>query len=245
MKRLVFLFVTAILISVAFCDLAVAQNRKYKRPQARASQTSSYRGGSVSNLRPEATNWFVRVSINAMNYFGNISTAPKNRSTDIGFTKSGFGISGGKKFHPQAAVRVAFNYGKIQASDFETAVPTEGTSGLGRYQRNLSFENSIKELSLGFEFDLFPNYGGIGSCFPVNPYVFVGLAVFSHNSKGKVPDTDLLGNPLAKAGKFVSLRDLGTEGQNAGIDSLPRKYSKVQLAIPVGFGVKVRLIPFT
>lgn len=86
---------------------------------------------------------------------------------------------------------------------------------------------------MGLEFDLFPNYGGIGSRFPVNPYVFIGLAIFSHNPKAKAPDTDLLGNPLAEAGKFVSLRDLETEG---------KKYSKIQMAIPVGLGVKVRLI---
>ncbi|MDA0193465.1 MAG: hypothetical protein O2887_01985 [Bacteroidetes bacterium] len=99
MKRLVFLFVTTVIISVAFCDLAIAQNRRYKRPKG-SSVTSNYRGGSVHDLRSEAKNWFVGVSINAMNYFGDISPAPKKLSTDIGFTKSGFGIVGGKKFHP-------------------------------------------------------------------------------------------------------------------------------------------------
>jgi len=241
MKRILILFISAAVIGVFCGDLAEAQNRRYKRPGGNNVATTKYRGGAVNDLRAEAKNWFVGISVNAMNYFADISPAPKKLSTDIGFTKSGFGILGGKKFNPRASMRFAFNYGKLQASDFETAVPTEGSSGLGRYQRNLSFENPIKELTLGFEFDLFPNYGGIGSRFPINPYIFVGAAIFAHNPKGKAPANDLLGNPLDKAGKYVSLRDLGTEGQNSGIDSLPGKYSKIQFAIPVGLGVKVRI----
>ena len=66
--------------------------------------------------------------------------------------------------------------------------------------------------------------------------------MFSHDPKAVVPATDLLGNPLPNAGQKVSLRDLGTEGQNLGADSLPGKYSKVQLAIPVGFGAKFRIL---
>ena len=55
-----------------------------------------------------------------------------------------------------------------------------------------------------------------------------------------MPATDLLGNPFSNAGEKVSLRDLGTEGQNIGADSLPGKYSKFQLAIPIGFWSKIQ-----
>ncbi|MEQ9425454.1 MAG: DUF6089 family protein [Cyclobacteriaceae bacterium] len=241
MRRLIYTSCGLVLLSILCADYAEAQRRRYKRP-ANDRNIAKYKGGRVNDLRGEAKNVFVGVSINAMNYFGDITPLPKRLSTDIGFTRSGFGVEIGKKFHPNASARIGFNYGKIEASDFDTADPTEGSSGLGRYQRNLSFENTITELSLGFEFDLFPNYGGIGSRFNINPYIFIGLAGFTHDPKAIAPANDLFGNPLAEAGQLVSLRDLGTEGQNTGIDSLPGKYSKIQLAIPVGIGVKAKLL---
>lgn len=230
-----------LLAGIFLADEADAQRRRYKRPPSKEYKITHYRGGRVNDLRSEAKNFYVGFSVNAMNYFGDISPAPKKLSTDIGFTRAGFGITAGKKFHPNASIRAGFNIGKIRADDAETADPTEENS-LGRFQRNLHFENTIKEFSLGLELDLFPNYGGINSRFPINPYIFIGGAIFAHDPKAVVPETDLLGNPFDNAGEKVSLRDLGTEGQNTGIDSLPGKYGKVQFAIPIGVGVKVRIL---
>ncbi len=241
MNRGINLSSITILLIIFVCSNSYAQKRRYKRPPRGEHKITHYHGGAVNDLRGATKSVFFGVSINAMNYFGDIAPAPKKLSTDIGFTRSGFGLVVGRKFHAHTAIRAGFNIGKITGDDFDTADPAEGTS-LGRYQRNLHFENTIKELSLGFEFDLFPNRGGVNSRFPINPYIFVGLAVFSHDPKAVVPDTDLQGNPFPNAGKTVSLRDLGTEGQTLGIDSFPKKYGKIQLAIPIGFGVKFRLI---
>ena len=153
------------------------QRRRYKRPPAGEHRITHYHGGAVNDLRASAKAVFVGVSINAMNYFGDIAPAPKKLSTDIGFTRSGFGLVVGRKFHAHTTFRAGFNIGKLTGDDLDTADPTEGTS-LGRFQRNLHFENTIKEFSLGFEFDLFPNRGGIYSRFPINPYIFIGLAGF-------------------------------------------------------------------
>jgi len=241
MKRFSIFAIIVILISLLVVDYSEAQRRKYRRPPSKEYKITHYSGGRVNDLRGEAKNIFIGVSINAMNYFGDIAPAPKKLSTDIGFTKSGIGLTIGKKFHPNVAVRLGANIGKITADDLDTADPTSEDSR-GRYTRNLHFENTIKEINLGFEFDLFPNYGGIGSRFPINPYIFVGAAVFLHNPKGVVPENDLLGNPLENAGDKVSLRELGTEGQLTNIDSLPGQYSKLQFAIPIGIGIKFRLV---
>lgn len=241
MNRGIVLKFVAIFFILVVCSETYAQKRRYKRPPAGEHKLTHYHGGRVNDLRPATKSVFFGVSINAMNYFGDIAPAPKKLSTDIGFTRSGFGVVVGRKFHAHTSIRAGFNIGKITGDDLDTADPTEGTS-LGRYQRNLHFENTLKEFSLGFEFDLFANRGGVNSRFPINPYIFVGLAVFSHNPKAVVPATDLLGNAFPNAGTKVSLRDLGTEGQNLGIDSLPGKSGKIQLAIPIGFGVKFKLI---
>ena len=241
MNRGIILTFIAILLGIVVTHDAYAQRRRYKRPPAKEHKIASYHGGRVNDLRGEAKSLFIGLSFNAMNYFGDIAPAPKKLSTDIGFTRSGFGVVVGRKFHPNASIRAGFNIGTLTGDDLDTADPTEETS-LGRFQRNPHFENTLKEFSLGLEFDLFPNYGGTNSRFPINPYIFIGAAVFSYNPKGVVPENDLLGNPFPNAGDKVSLRDLGTEGQNIGVDSLPGKYSKLQLAIPVGFGVKFRLL---
>ncbi len=240
MNRGIILKFVAVFFILIVCSDVYAEKRRYKRSSVGEHKLTHYHGGCVNDLRPATKSVFFGVSTNAMNYFGNIAPAPKKSTTDIGFTRPGCGVVVGRKFHAHTPMRAGFNIGKITGNDLDTADPEEGTS-LGRYQRNLHFENSIKEFSLGFEFDLFANRSGVNFRCPINPYIFVGLAVFSHDPQAVVPATDLLGNPFANAGRKASWRNLGTEGQNLGIDSLPEKHGKIQLAIPTGFGVKFRL----
>ena len=90
--------------------------------------------------------------------------------------------------------------------------------------------------------DLFKNEGSYLNRVEFSPYVFGGLAVFHHNRKGLVPES--YNGP--EAGTWVPLQPLGTEGQysvlaesdvNFGI----KPYSRIQFAIPVGIGMRVRL----
>ena len=66
----------------------------------------------------------------------------------------------------------------------------------------------------------------------------MGIAAFKHNPQAQAPEFDLNGNPLPEAGQWVDLQPLGTEGQNL---SGGKPYNLIQLAIPIGIGVKVRL----
>jgi hypothetical protein len=67
-----------------------------------------------------------------------------------------------------------------------------------------------------------------------------GLAIFHSDPKAKVPGTPDDGASLGQPKDWVSLRPLGTEGQNNPELGM-KKYSAVQLGIPFGGGVRIRL----
>jgi hypothetical protein len=232
-----------VVVALLASENAEAQRRnQYQSRRSKNKQISHYRGGRVasSRFRPYS---FVGASVNAMNYFGDLAPTSKALSTDISFTRPGFGLFYGYKFQHSMSVRVAFNYGRITGDDF-TADPSSEADA-PRYVRNLSFRNDIKELSATLQIDLLPNYGGPQSRLPINGYAFFGVAVFHHEPKGLVPDLEYqtdFNNPQKpdQAGEWVKLRELGTEGQNFGQG---KEYSPFQFAIPFGVGGEVFLLP--
>lgn len=219
-----------------------AQRKKPKRSRSMKSKSrkiSSYRGGFAGGFGKRSYN-SIGGSINAMNYFGDLAPKPTNLSFDIAFTRPGFGIEFSRKINPRISVRGSFIYGRLRGDDNKSADPND-ESGKFRYVRNLQFRNDIKELSVVGVVDLTPNTGTFLSRPDFMPYLFAGVAVIHHNPKGLVPDTDVnTGSSLPDAGKWVDLIPLGTEGQYvAGSDV--SVYKKVQIAIPVGIGVRYRL----
>lgn len=186
------------------------------------------------------------VSLNALNYYGDLSPAPGKVSTDISFTKPGFGLSYSHRFGPRFSMQGQFMFGTLKGSDAESAKATDAESGVYRHKRNLSFRNQIKELSVVAIFDLFENQSTYVSRVKWTPYLFIGVAGFLHNPQAIAPDKDLQGNALPEAGQWVNLRPLGTEGQystlaptdvNVGI----KPYSLFQFAIPFGVGARFRI----
>ena len=223
-------------ICIFIIDDADAQRRnKYQKRRAKNKQISKYRGGRIaaSRFRPYS---FLGVSVNTANYFGDLAPVNKAASTDISFTRPGFGAFWGRKFHHSLAFRAAFNYARLKGDDV-TADPT-AIADRARYLRNLSFRNDIKELSATIQVDFLPNYGGPQSRLLVNAYFFAGVAAIHHEPRGIVPELEYqtdYNNPVSvpEAGQWVKLRALGTEGQNFG---LGKKYSPIEIAIPFGFG---------
>ncbi len=217
---------------------------QYKRKSKAASQRnkamSSYRGGRISGPMSRFKPYHsVGFNVNAANYFGDIAPLSRNFSTDISFTRPGFGVTHTYRAHKSASIRSSFNWMRLKSDDFDSADPTNIAS-LPRYTRNLSFRNDIKELAVVITYDIFPNAGGAGARLPFSPYVFAGGAIFLHNPKGLVPELGNNGAPLAEAGNWVSLRDLGTEGQNSDLyDKKP--YKAMEYAIPFGIGSRFRL----
>jgi hypothetical protein len=134
----------------------------------------------------------------------------------------------------------------LKGSDRESADQGDEENGIFRYQRNLSFRNRIKELSIIASIDLFENQATYISRVAWTPYAFAGLSVFHHNPQAQVPKQDVWGNPFPNAGEWVDLQPLGTEGQHADLpDGAANKgikpYKRVQVAIPIGIGARFRL----
>ena len=176
----------------------------------------------------------VGVSLNAMNYFGDVTPEADFTSLRLSSTRPSLSVFFTRKFTPRISGRAAFTWGRITGDDSKSASPDE-SENLPRYRRNLSFRNDIKELSTVAVFDLFENRRTYLRRPDFTPYAFAGVAVFHHNPKayydgGAIPTG------------WYELQPLGTEGQYAeNGEGYPKPYSRVQFAIPVGLGVKYRL----
>lgn len=204
-----------------------------------------YKGASNNFSKTKAYS-ALGFSVNALNYYGDLSPLPKKVSTDISFTRPGFGLSFMHRFGPRYTVLATLMYGVLKGSDAASANKDDLNNGVYRYKRNLSFKNPIEEFSAVAIIDLFENDGNYIARVPWTPYIFAGISVFHMQPKGQAPATDLNGAPLAEAGKWVNLRPLGTEGQystlnptdaNSGI----KPYKLIQAAIPFGFGARLKL----
>lgn len=125
------------------------------------------------------------------------------------------------RVHSRMAIRASFTYGKVSADD-ATSTRSE------HLQRNLNFQSDIFELGVNVEFNYLPfQLGKTGKYFGT-AYLFAGIAGFYMNPKGLFQ------------GDWVELRPLGTEGQGTTLTK-KKPYSRYQLAIPLGLGVKFRL----
>ncbi len=187
--------------------------------------------GSIYSINKKYTN--VGVSLNAMNYFGDLAPVEQMGSTDLSLTRAGFGLFASRRLGPRFAARVSLNWGRIKGDDYEAADPSDELARY-RYVRNLQFRNDIKELAVVGVIDLSENLATYRSRKNIVPYLFAGIAVFHHNPQALVPDVDVNnGNSaFSNAGEWVDLAPLQTEGIS---------YKKVQLAIPFGVGLRFKL----
>lgn len=188
----------------------------------------------------------VGLSLNAFNYYGDLSPSPKKLSTDLSLTKPAIGVSFVHRFGPRYQLVASFMYGGIRGSDNESADKGDSKNGIYRYQRNLSFRNRLKELSVVGQVDLFKNKATYISRVTWTPYLYAGIAVFHHNPQAQAPELDAAGNPTGKKGKWVDLQPLGTEGQYANLQKGDKNYGidpykKIQVAIPMGLGARFRV----
>jgi hypothetical protein len=218
-------------------------NRKSIKKNNR--RISSFRGKKYHFGKEKIYN-SIGFSLSALNYYGDLAPKPSRFSTDISFTRPALGFSFSHRFGPRYSLTAAFMYGTLKGSDTESADRGDSANGIFRYQRNLSFRNRIKELSVTANFDLFQNQATYISRVRWTPYAYIGLAGFHHNPQAQAPATDLNGNALPEAGEWVDLKPLGTEGQNGtlaptDVNSGIKPYKLVQIAIPFGLGARFRL----
>ena len=174
-------------------------------------------------------------SVNAMNYFGEVAPRASFTSTDIKYTRPGFSIYATHRYGPRWTAEASYTWGTISADDF-TATDPSIDDDLPRYIRNISFRNRISELSFSITADLKKNHATYTSRVGFTPFAFAGLALIYHNPQGKVNEN----SSLPEAGEWVKLRPLGTEGQYSE-HYAAKPYSRLQVAIPFGIGVRYRL----
>lgn len=147
---------------------------------------------------------------------------------DLEISQTRLSLSGGLRYKlsQMFAMNTKITYGKLSGSD-------DLTKEFFRHYRNLNFKTNIWELSTNLEFAFIREQVGHRyrlrgvrgqRGFEMSAYGFVGIGAFYFNPKGE------------RNGSWVKLRNLGTEGQ--GISSTRKKYSNVQVCIPVGIGFK-------
>lgn len=174
----------------------------------------------------------IGMSLNAMNYVGDLDPNSNMISPALKLTKLNIGIDYVYRYGPHTSLRAAFSYGRIAGDDNKSA----GESifeDVGRYERNLSFRNDIKELKGDIVYDFFANRRGLQRRVDYTPYVFIGVAFYHHAPKTKYN------------GKWIDLQSIGTEGQNVEDQSqffeVGETYSKFRIAVPLGLGFRFKL----
>lgn len=144
-----------------------------------------------------------------------------------GRLSSGLGAYYRHNFNGRVSLRVNYFRGRIEAWDSDSNNPWQRN-------RNLHFRNDITEFSSWVEINYLEHrLGNPGD--RLSAFLFLGLGMYSH-----MPEAQLEGN-------WIALQPLDTEGQGTtwgtarGLES----YATSGLSIPIGFGFKANIGPFT
>lgn len=162
-------------------------------------------------LSVQSQTYEVGVMIGGANYIGDIgNTAYINPNT--------LALGGIVKWNrsPRHSFRASFLYAKIEGNDAES-------KNSRRQQRGYSFQNSIKEASLGLEYTFWDYDVHSGSAIST-PYLYTGLTSFIYDSSGALD------------------KGYGT-GMGDGTKRKESVQSKIDFAIPMVIGYKARLTP--
>lgn len=172
--------------------------------------------------------------IGATSFLGELGGADKVGSHfmndfEVSVTRPLFFVGGRYRMWERISYKTGVFWGWLSGDDKKTHEPA-------RENRNLSFRSQIIEFNNQIEYSIIkeprshkysiqkvPGAAGWFN-FKTNTYVFTGVNVFYFNPKTNYN------------GKWVALQPLGTEGQ--GIIPTRKKYSRISISVPVGFGVK-------
>ena len=161
----------------------------------------------------------IGVHLGLANYSGDLSSS--NVGPVIAQSHFSGGIQAKYNLNKSFSGKLAFNYATVSGTD-----ALSGSESLKA--RNLSFSTMIFEGSLGIELNILPYLATINE-YHFAPYVSLGIGVFKFD-------------PTAVyEGSVVRLQPLGTEGQGTSFAPNNPKYNLVQMNIPFGGGIKVKL----
>ena len=111
----------------------------------------------------------------------------------------------------------------VKLSGYRGTVKGNSTQSKYMPERDLSFSSPVTDVSAEVEFNFFDFYVGSRKNW-ITPYIYTGFSFFLFNPKNG----------------GVSLRELGTEGQNVGYEGR-KPYKTYSFGIPFGLGVKISL----
>lgn len=137
------------------------------------------------------------------------------------FLKPAVGIHYRRNFNNHWGYRLGLMYGSMIADD---------AAANDDYQnrRNLSFRSRTWDGHLLLEFNFLPyQIGNPDSRF--SPFIFGGVSAYYFNPQAEYK------------GDWYNLQPLGTEGQGTNAYTNRKKYSRVQIALPFGGGVKLKV----
>lgn len=140
-------------------------------------------------------------------------------------SKPSFSIYAIAMYKEAIGARLEFTFGNVQA--YDSILKKVASSTFGRYERNLSFRSSIRDIQLAAEIHplFFKNYGEDEAPY-WSPYVVAGIGFFTFN-----PEAEL-------NGRWYALQPLRTEGQGFAEYPDRKPYKLSQVNFPVGIGVK-------
>ena len=169
--------------------------------------------------------------LGASNFLGELGGSDQigtNLMKDLDFAMTRYVLSGGLRYKltKRLSAKGSIQIGMLRGDDAQT-------QEFSRNYRNLSFRSPLYEVAVQFEASITKEQVGTQnrlrgikgrSWLPVNIYPFIGIAGFYMNPKAKYN------------GKWHALQPLSTEGQGQ-LPTRP-KYSRFQVAVPVGIGFK-------
>jgi hypothetical protein len=243
LKKICLILLALLFIGGGYTEVSAQLNRSQIRRNNHRMYTFE---GRKRAFPKENTYNMIGISLNALNYYGDLAPGQGRFSTDFSQTRPAIGIVLARRIGPRHTITGAFTYGGIRGSDAASADPKDEIDA-GRYFRNASFRNRIKELSFVASIDLWDNQNTYLTRLEWTPYAFGGVSIFHHSPQAKAPAFHVDGvTPMAEAGEWVNLRRLGTEGQHADLRETDvnygiKTYSTIQFAIPFGIGVRYKL----
>jgi hypothetical protein len=170
----------------------------------------------------------VSLGVGTSSYYGDMAPYGRPFASTFGLMRWNATANYTRHFTPRFGARASFTWARITGDDYKMNV-NRGDSY--QFARNLHFRNDLKEFALMGIYKLIPDSRSYDRRPQISPYVFAGIAAVAHNPVARVPDLE--------GEQWVKLQPLGTEGQ--GSPGYKKPYSLVQLAIPLGFGVRYKI----
>lgn len=157
------------------------------------------------------------IGVGAGHYFGDLNTRAKLNRPKIAAT-----LFFRKNLGNYIAVRIGASFAQLGYSD------RYNTHNKVMFNRNLSFNSKVWELTLQGDFNFFRFMPGEPQ-YSFTPYITFGAGVFNYDPYAYLQ------------GEKIYLRPLNTEGQGSTLYPDRKPYSTMALCIPIGGGIKYAL----